>query len=201
MLRKLATQKFRFKFILMLLFFGLIIKLFFFDYFLPGNFIYSGHYGELFYMRFLDFALITAVISYSYFIAAKNKFSVAPLFAFTALSLLFLYSTFELNTFLYNYLPAFQSGGISILWALVALSFVFSGIKTNLRTLRFTGLILFVICTLKVFFIDLSQFRSLYKIYASITFGIVILAGAFIYVRFIENFSTKNDELDSSRKE
>jgi len=190
---KLATQKFRFKFMLIFLFFGLIIKLFFFDSFLSSNFLYGGHYGELFYMRLLNFVLITAIISYSYFVSTKSKFSVAPLFAFSALALLFLYSTFELNTFLHNYLPAFQSGGISILWALFAIAFVFSGIKTNLRTLRFTGLLLFIICALKVFFSDLSQLSSLYKIYASIAFGIVILAGAFIYVKFIENFSTSDE--------
>jgi uncharacterized membrane protein len=195
-LRKLSTQKFVFKFLLMLLFFGLVCKLFFVDSFLPGNFIYQPlYYGEQFFMRLLDFVMIFAVISYSYFVSAKNSFSAKSIFAISALGLLFLYSTFELNTFLHNSLPAFQSGGISILWALFAIAFIFSGIKTNLRSLRFTGLILFVICALKVFFSDLSQLSSLYKIFASIAFGIVILAGAFIYVKFVKTFSVSEKEM------
>ena len=192
-LRNLYTQKSRFKFVLMLLFFGLIIKLFFFDSFLSGNLLYGRQYGELFYMRLLNFVLIVIAFMFAYYVSTKNKFSMRPVFLISALALFFLYSTFELNTFLHNYLPAFQSGGISLLWALFAIGYVFSGIITNLRSLRFIGLLLFIICALKVFFSDLSQLSSLYKIYASIALGIVILSGAFIYVRFVENFSTTTD--------
>ncbi len=195
-LRKLSTQKYVFKFFLMFLFFGLVCKLFFVDSFLPENFIYQpSYYGEQFFMRLLDFVLIFGVISYSYFVSAKNNFSAKSIFAISALGLLFLYSTFELNTFLKNSLPAFQSGGISILWALFAITFIFSGIKTKLRSLRFAGLFLFVVCAIKVFFSDLSQLSSLYKIFASIAFGIVILAGAFIYVKFVETFSTSDKKM------
>jgi len=194
-LSNLYTQKTRFKFVLMLLFFGLIIKLLFFDSFLSSNFLYGRYYGELFYMRLLNFVLIITAFLSAYFVSTKNKFSARPVFLISALALFFLYSTFELNTFLHNYLPAFQSGGISLLWALFAIGYVFSGIITNLRSLRYIGLLLFIICAFKVFFSDLSQLSSLYKIYASIALGIVILAGAFIYVKFVENFSiTTNDE-------
>ena len=144
-------------------------------------------------MRLLNYALVNFAILAAYFVTAKNNISAKAVFAVSSLSLLFLYSTFELNTFLHNFLPGFQSGGISLLWALFAIAFIFSGIKANLRSMRFTGLILFTVCALKVFFSDLSQLSSLYKIYASIALGIVILAGAFIYVRFVEKFSTEEE--------
>ena len=194
-LRKIATQRGIFKFTLSVLSVGILIKLFFFDSFFPHNFIYSGLYNsEKFMMRFLDYALVNLAILCSYFVMAKNKDSAKAVFAVSSLGLLFLYATFELNTYLHNYLPAFRPGGISVLWALFATAFVFSGIKADLRSMRFVGLILFTICAAKVFFSDLSRLSSLYKIYASIALGIVILAGAFIYVKFVEKFSTEEKE-------
>ena len=193
-LRKISTQRGIFKVMLSLLSIGIFIKLFLFDSFVPHNFIYGYSYNtENFLMRLLNYALVNFAILAAYFVTAKNNISAKAVFAVSSLSLLFLYSTFELNTFLHNFLPGFQSGGISLLWALFAIAFIFSGIKANLRSMRFTGLILFTVCALKVFFSDLSQLSSLYKIYASIALGIVILAGAFIYVRFVEKFSTEEE--------
>jgi len=196
-----TTNKDIFKVILVFLFLGLMVKLFFFDlyalHFRIGHLTYGGGYTL---MRFFDFASIIAVISYAYFILAKNKLAGAKLFAVSALSLFFIYTTLELNTFLYNYMPNFKGGGISLLWGIFAISFVFSGIKRNIKAMRYTGLLLFLICALKVFIFDLSQLSSLYRIFAFIALGIFILIGAFIYVRFVETFSTETVELDDACK-
>jgi len=190
-----STGKNIFKVVLMLLFSGLMIKLFFFDLWSWNFNLWRLTYrGGNSLIRLFDFGFIIAVVSYAYFITAKNKFTAAKLFAVSALGLLFVYTTLELNTFLYNYLPNFRPGGISLLWGLFAISFVFSGIKTNLKVLRYTGLILFAICSLKVFFFDLNQLSSLYRIFAFIALGIFILIGAFIYVKFVESFSTQTGD-------
>ncbi len=196
-----TTHKNVFKVVLVSLFLGLMVKLFIFDldalHFRIGHLTYGSGYTL---MRFFDFASIIAVISYTYFVLAKNKLEGAKLFAVSALSLFFIYTTLELNTFLYNYMPNFKAGGISLLWGLFAISFIFCGIKRNIKPMRYTGLLLFLICALKVLIFDLSQLSSLYKIFAFIALGIFILIGAFIYVKFVESFSTKTDELDDARK-
>ena len=49
--------------------------------------------------------------------------------------------------------------------------------------LRWQGLVLFGITTLKVFFSDLSYLSGLYRIASSIALGVVLLIVSFLYQR------------------
>jgi uncharacterized membrane protein len=121
---------------------------------------------------------------------------VAAMFAIFGLGLLFIYLSLELNIFLNFKAPLFRAGGMSILWGLFGFSFILGGIVKNMKALRYVGLILFTVVVLKVFLSDLSNLSQLYRIIAFLALGIVVLAGAFIYVRFRTFFNTETQKKD-----
>ena len=164
---------------------------------------YGGGYSFLeASMRTLDFAAIIAFFVIV-FLALKNQVEAAmaqTVFAVAAITLLFLYATFELNTALLYFVPGLRTGGISILWALFALAFLLSGIRGSVKALRFTGLALFVVIALKVFFVDLQDLEQIYRIIAFVLLGGLILAGSFIYLRYRQAFVKEAGENDDESR-
>ena len=71
----------------------------------------------------------------------------------------------------------------SLLWTLYATALVMSGVRMKAAALRWQGLVLFGITTLKVFFSDLSYLSGLYRIASSIALGVVLLIVSFLYQR------------------
>jgi uncharacterized membrane protein len=184
---------------------GLFIKLFFVDLnfwdFFPAKFIYRGDYSfEAAAMRLLDFMPVIAVYAYGMLMTVRLKQKkIAEIFGVGAIGLLFIYLTFELNTFLSCYVPDFRAGGISILWGLFALSLIIAGIFKRMKELRYAGLILFTVTALKIFLSDLAHLSPIYRIVAFIILGLAMLGGAFIYIRFKEVFDTeKGKESDEN---
>ena len=55
--------------------------------------------------------------------------------------------------------------------------------------LRFTGLGLFTVVGFKVFFSDLASLDQFYRIVAFIVLGILILSGAFLYLKYRQTFA------------
>ncbi len=106
-----------------------------------------------------------------------------------ALGLAFVFLSLELNTFLSQFVPALRPGGISILWSLFALGLIVGGIHNNARPLRFTGLGLFTVVGFKVFFSDLANLDQFYRIIAFILLGVLILSGAFLYLKYRQTFA------------
>jgi hypothetical protein len=107
---------------------------------------------------------------------------VTPVFGYLALALLFLYSSLELNSLLHWKLSEFRSGGISILWAVFAISYLGSGIYFGVRGLRYLGLALFCVVVGKVFLHDLADLDKIYRVIAFLVVGVVMLAGSFAYI-------------------
>jgi uncharacterized membrane protein len=110
---------------------------------------------------------------------------------FCSLGLLFVYLTLEVNSFLHMYVEGLRPGGVSILWSLFALSFILRGIRKDVRSLRYLGLMLFVVVAGKVFFVDLSRLDQFYRIIAFILLGILVLSGSFLYLKYRETFAVK----------
>lgn len=111
------------------------------------------------------------------------------LYGITGIAILFVYLTFELNFALYHMLPSFRQGGISILWGLFALTMVFRGIRKDVKILRISALVLFSIIAVKIFFIDLKGQTELVRTSVFIVLGLVMLSGAFLYIRFKDTFA------------
>ncbi|MFA6930874.1 MAG: DUF2339 domain-containing protein [Lentisphaeria bacterium] len=177
---------------------GILIKTFFID-FLPcqPNLRFLYHTSEFLWrdsaMRILDFGfLVLGFFAFSQFFRDKEK-KMGRLCGFLWPLLLFIYSTWELNTVLANRLPGLMGGGISVLWGSFAFCFVYQGLKKNLCWLRYLGLSLFLLVVGKVFFYDLSKLDASYRVLAFLLFGLLLMGAAFIYLKFWKS-DAENDE-------
>ncbi|WP_313580763.1 DUF2339 domain-containing protein [Chishuiella sp.] len=70
---------------------------------------------------------------------------------------------------------------LPICWAIIGFSFLFIGIKKQLKTFPLLGLILFVLIILKLYFIDVWQMSNVFRIISFIVLGILILLTSFTY--------------------
>ena len=153
--------------------------------------------------RFLDFGAVITFLGWAYFAIPRhyetNRARIT--FGVAALLLLFTFLSLELNSCLYTFLPKFRSGGISILWSLFALGLLLGGILKHIRPLRYAGLALFSVVTLKVFFGDLADLDQFYRIVAFIVLGGVVICASVLYLKYRENFevaTTVDSNLDEN---
>jgi uncharacterized membrane protein len=70
-----------------------------------------------------------------------------------------------------------------LFWTLYASLLVAFGVRMKSAFLRWQGLALFGLTTLKVFFVDLSDLSGFYRILSAIALGIVLLIVSFVYQR------------------
>ena len=113
---------------------------------------------------------------------------VQTIFAAAAGVLWFVYSSCELYDCLRHYYPEAALGALSVLWGIYALLMVGFGVTRNIRTLRGCGLALFVATGAKAMIFDLAGVAALYRILAFILMGLAMLGGAFVYMKFRDNF-------------
>ncbi len=185
---------------------GLMIKLFCFD--LGGWDVVSAtpYDGEYLFvpaaMRLIDFGAIIAFLclAYALLTGTSDARSMGRIFGGAALGLLFIYSTLELNTVLYCYVPGLRPGGISILWSIFALSLIGGGIWKDLSVLRYVGLGLFAVVAAKVFFSDLEDLDQIWRIVAFIALGILVLSGSFVYLKYRHTFTTEPTEIEKIKE-
>jgi uncharacterized membrane protein len=181
---------------------GVLFKLLFFDlpfWDLAENLVYRGSYSftdSL--MRLFDFGAIAALLVLAFFWlkGAPDVPHADKLAGWLALSLAFVFLSLEWNTFLAQFVPRLRPGGISILWSLFALGLIVAGIHKHVGPLRFTGLGLFSVVVLKVFLFDLANLDQFYRIVAFILLGIVILSGAFLYLKYRQTFANATASRD-----
>ena len=142
-------------------------------------------------MRLLDFGVVLALVFVAWALFAGSvgeQRRLAPAFGYGGLLLLFIYASLELNSLLHWKLRDFQSGGISVLWALFAIAYIVGGIMWNVRPLRYVGLILFAVILGKVFLYDLRDMEIVYRVIAFMAVGIALLLGSFAYMRANQKF-------------
>ncbi len=180
---------------------GTVFKLFLFDiasWGLNERLLYAGEsyvFGDAL-LRLLDFGAIIAflTLAFAWLRGPAEARDFRLIFGWSSIGMLFIFTTLELNTFLFHFVPGLRSGGISILWTLFALSLILTGIRKNLRPLRLVGLGLFLIVAGKIFAVDLAKLDQLYRIVAFIILGVLVLCGSFLYLKYRSNFSTENSD-------
>ena len=179
-----------------------MLKLFVFDVMswgLTGRWIYDGPeyvFGDAAF-RLLDFGAIVAffAVAFVWLKGQATQVELRKIFGWASVGMLFIFTTLELNTFLFHFVPGLRAGGISILWTLFALSLILTGIRQNLRSMRLVGLGLFLIVAGKIFMVDLERLDQIYRIVAFILLGVLVLCGSALYLKYRSNFSTdKKDE-------
>jgi len=151
------------------------------------------------FIRLIDLGLVTAFL-----LVCGKRLRTTPAREqgrhLTAVGLLFLLliSTLETRTFLHEFIPRLEVGGVSILWTLFALAFLLQGLRQSEKALRVCGLILFSIVTIKAFLFDLQELDQIFRVVAFIALGILVLSGSFLYLRARDHFQTNSDSLDDS---
>ena len=103
----------------------------------------------------------------------------------------FLYTSVEVFQFLKNckLLHDFRHGGLSVWWAILAVSWLICGVRKDHKYLRAAGLLLFAATTVKAAVIDISGLNTLWKVAALLLLGVIFLGGAAVYIRFRKNFT------------
>ena len=187
--------------LLMLFIGGTVIKLLIFDlnfWSVNDHLRYGhGHYvAAEGLMRLLDFGVVIAFLTFAGRLlkGEESEVELGKQMAWIATFLLFVFTTLELNTYLYYYIPGLRAGGISILWSVFALSLLLFGIMKNRRNARYLGLMLFLVVAVKVFFFDLATLDEIYRIVAFILLAILVMCGSFLYLKFRESFVTGEEE-------
>ena len=177
---------------------GAIIKTLVID--LPGwQVCPGGYFAEAWQplrglVRWLGFGALLALLAWTWQAGTRRGARGVPLaFGYTALALLWLYTTLEVSTLLHWRLPAFQAGGVSVLWTCFAFAFVAGGIWRNTRTVRFAGLALFLVVVAKVFVVDLGHMPTAYRVIAFMVLGALLLLGSFVYLRASRTFATQKE--------
>ena len=174
---------------------GVLAKLFFYD--LPfwdvnERMLYMQPYSfRDALMRLIDFGAIIGFLGGAYALLAKRGSGeqIRSMLGFASLAMLFIYLTLEVNSYLYHHYEGLRAGGVSILWALFALVLILRGIAKNLAALRYLGLALFAIVSVKVFFVDLARLDQFWRIVAFGVLGVLLMAGSFVYLKYREVFA------------
>jgi uncharacterized membrane protein len=79
------------------------------------------------------------------------------------------------------------SGGmLMVSWGLAGLVLLSAGFPLRERVLRLQGLALLLICTMKLFFYDLRNLDTPYRIPSFIVLGLILMSVSWIYTRFRE---------------
>ena len=121
--------------------------------------------------------------------------TVSRFFILSACILWFVYSTDETSFLVRLYAPAGARIAVSLLWGAYALALLAFGILRKKKVVRIPALVLFAVTVLKIFFFDLVGTPALYRIAGCMITGAVLVAGAWLYVRFAQ----KGDPSDETR--
>ena len=142
-------------------------------------------------MRLIDFGAIVGFCggAYALFRARPTDGHLRSVLGFASLAMLFIYLTLEVNSYLHHFYEGLQAGGVSILWALFALTLIVRGIAKNLAAVRYLGLALFAIVSGKVFFVDLARLDPFWRIFAFGVLGALLIAGSFVYLKYRDQFA------------
>lgn len=94
---------------------------------------------------------------------------------------------------------------MSIYWGIVSLFLVYYGLFKNIKHLRITGIVIFAITLLKIFFIDLSHLSTFAKAIVFVAMGVLLLVASFFYQKIAKEQAleqaTKEEPLEMEKEE
>jgi uncharacterized membrane protein len=145
------------------------------------------------FLRLFDFGVVIGFLAYVGCSrdTTEGGSGARKLTGVTSLVLSFVYLSLEVHSYLHQFYPGFQSAGVSILWGVYALALLLPGIVRDRPDLRWTGLAMFAVVSLKALFIDMQKTDAIWRIVGSIVLGMLLLAGSYLYLRYRERFAVK----------
>ena len=102
----------------------------------------------------------------------------------------FLCFTAEAVLFGRAFLPSFGGGTLTVAWMLLAAATVWFGIARRNRAVRIVALVLAGIAVAKLLLIDTAHLATPSRVAVFAITGVLLIAGAFLYIRFKERFET-----------
>jgi uncharacterized membrane protein len=142
-------------------------------------------------VRLLNFGLILGfmLLTFRLLRPETDLKAVALGAGWLGLALLLLYLTLETGAALHAFLPAFEKGGVTLLWAVFACTLVITGLRNRSLALRLCGLALFVVVVAKIY-ADLARAEAIYRVIALVTVGIVLILASFFYLKYKDRFES-----------
>ena len=83
---------------------------------------------------------------------------------------------------------------VSVLWTVFATGLLAAGLGARSRGLFYAGYALFAVTAGKVVLVDLSNLPTLYRMLAFLALGVLLLAGAWLNLRFRERIAQPRSE-------
>ncbi len=77
-----------------------------------------------------------------------------------------------------------RSAAVSVLWALFSAGLIVAGFLERSRPFRWSGIGLFIATVGKVFFFDMREVETPYRILSSIVLGLLLIAASYLYHRY-----------------
>ena len=157
----------------------------------PDGLYYAGGYA----MRLLERWVTTAMVLGAIFGSAHTLRSATRVLGEVQASLvawlyglgtacLFLALTFEVSAFAYDYLPQARFAAVSVLWTLFSLALMLLGFWQQQARLRLVSLGLFGVTVLKVFFADMANVSTPFRIISFVVLGLMLIGASSLYYRY-----------------
>ena len=73
---------------------------------------------------------------------------------------------------------------LTVAWGIEGAALLAAGFPLRDRTMRLSGLALFLVCIGKLFFYDLRELETLYRILSFIVLGVILVSVSWVYTRF-----------------
>lgn len=113
---------------------------------------------------------------------------------------LFIVLNIEVAAWFYDYLPGARFAATSILWTLFSVCLMLLGFRNRQAWLRHLSLALFTVTILKVFFVDMAEVSTPYRIVSFFILGLVLVGVSYLYYRYkdqlLESVKTLPEEED-----
>ena len=147
-------------------------------------------YWKSFALRLFRFAcvpLTLAAFAWRRWCPAKNN-ELAKVLWCISIAIAFIHLTAESRLFGAALLPSLKDGSVTLAWAFVSAGSLVAGIMGRLKTVRLIALALLGLAVLKLLLVDTTFLETPWRVLTFGLTGIVLFAGALVYLKFKERF-------------
>ena len=148
---------------------------------------YISDYGRDFAIRLLNIWVLPVL---PFFLAARLGGRLKKAYIILGCLETFVIATCESHCFGYLVVPTIGGGMTTIVWAVIASALLVIGIAAQRKVLRFGGLCLLGLSTLKILFRDTASLSTPSRVAVFAAVGVLLLIGAFLYLKFRNLFET-----------
>ncbi|MBC7472742.1 MAG: DUF2339 domain-containing protein, partial [Candidatus Sericytochromatia bacterium] len=127
----------------------------------------------------------------------KQHLIIAVLWSMWVISL-FTITNVEVSSFFYTYFSEARFVAVSILWAIFAISLMYTGLRLNQKIVRQVSIALFMITVSKVFFFDISELGVSYKFISFIVLGLILILTSYLYRKYKDDLIGHNESKENT---